>query len=52
VVVTLPSDPIGREGKHRVSDNGTKYTMDVSSNASSSTSLDSRADQKLPPPTK
>jgi hypothetical protein len=54
VVVTLPSDPVGREGEHRVSDNGTKDTMDVSlnTNTSSNTSLDSRADQNLSPPTR
>jgi hypothetical protein len=58
VVVTLPSDRVGREGEHRVSDNGMKDTMDlsdtmnVSPNTSSSTSVDLRADLNLPPPTK
>jgi hypothetical protein len=50
IVVTLPLDPVGREGEHRVTDNGTKDTMDVSPNTN--TSLDSRADQNLPPPTR
>jgi hypothetical protein len=58
VVVTLPSDRVGREGEHRVSDNGMKDTMDlsdtmnVSPNTSSSTSVDLRANLNLPPPTK
>jgi hypothetical protein len=58
VVVTLPSDRVGREGEHRVSDNGMKDTMDlsdtmdVSPNTSSSTSVELRADLNLPPPTK
>jgi hypothetical protein len=52
VVVILPSDPVGREGEHKISDNGTKDTMNVSSNISSSISLDSRADKNLPPPTR
>jgi hypothetical protein len=46
VVVSLPFDPIGREGEHRVSDNDMKDTMDlsdtmdVSPSTNSSTSLD------------
>jgi hypothetical protein len=52
VVVTRPSDPVGREGEHRVSNNGMKNTIDVSPNTSTSTSLDSDADQNLPPPTR
>jgi hypothetical protein len=36
VIVTLPSNPIGREGDHRVSNNGTENTMDVSPNTRSS----------------
>jgi hypothetical protein len=52
VVVTLPSNPVGREREHRISDNGTENTMDVSPNTRSSTSLDSNADQNLPPPTR
>jgi hypothetical protein len=52
LIVTRPSDPVGREGEHRVSvlNNGTENTIDVSPNTS--TSLDSDADQNLPPPTK
>jgi hypothetical protein len=48
VVVTLPSDPVGREGEHRVSNNGTKNTIDK--NLRLSISVD--ADQNLPPPTR
>jgi hypothetical protein len=50
--LSLPSDRIDREGEHRVLDNGMEDTMDVSSNTSSSTSMDSRADLNLPPPTR
>jgi Reverse transcriptase (RNA-dependent DNA polymerase) len=52
VLVTLPSDPVSREGEHRISNNGTENTMVVSLNTRSSTSLDSNADQNLPPPTR
>jgi hypothetical protein len=60
MVVTRPSDPVGREVEHRVSvsNNGTENTIDVSpntspnTNTSTSTSLDSDADQNLPPPTR
>jgi hypothetical protein len=48
VVVTLPSDPVGREGEHRVLNNGTKNTIDE--NLRLSVSVD--ADQNLPPPTR
>jgi hypothetical protein len=48
VVVTLPSDPVSREGEHRVFNNGTKNTIDE--NLRLSVSVD--ADQNLPLPTR
>jgi hypothetical protein len=48
VVVTLPSNSVGREGGHRVSNNGTKNTIDE--NLRLSISMD--ADQNLPSPTR